>query len=203
MKYYRIEPTYKKSVVEFDIFKRHDEDGNLIFLRKELGWRWGSFLVSVPETEEESLEYIKEQGYDGDTAALDWAMDYGHTVTEGDDEVIPSDTSLVELVQEQLLPNETDDFVDITEDYDMEMLYCDDGCWEDWSVTSYVTDIDDEQQELWIEEAESAWDEDYQEGVEELGWEFVDNMFEMQCSPRIIPCDENGHDLKGEEENAA
>ena len=203
MKYYRIEPTYKKSVVEFDIFKRHDEDGNLIFLRKELGWRWGSFLVSVPETEEEALEYIKELGYEDDTAAIDWAMDYGHTVTEGDDEVIPSDTSLVELVQGQLLPNETDDFVDITEDYDMEMLYCDDGCWEDWSVTSYVTEIDDEQQELWIEEAESAWDEDYQEGVEELGWEFVDNMFEMQCSPQIIPCDEHGHDLKGEEENAA
>jgi hypothetical protein len=75
MKHYRIEPTYKKSVLEFDIFKRHDEDGNLIFLRKELGWRWGSFLVRVPETEEEALEWVKEQGYDN---LLDWAGDYGH-----------------------------------------------------------------------------------------------------------------------------
>jgi hypothetical protein len=107
------------------------------------------------------------------------------------------------MIASQALPNETDDFVDITEDYEMEMLDCWDGCWEDWSVTSYVTEIDDEQRDLWVEEAEAAWDEDYQEGVEELGWEFVDNMFEMQCSPKIILCDENGHDLEGEEEDAS
>ena len=203
MKHYRIEPTYKKSVIEFDIFKRHDEDGNLIFLRKELGWRWGEFMVSVPETEEEALEYIKEQGYEGEDAVLNWATDFGHTVWDGETESLDPDTSLLEMIQSQALPNESDDFVDITEDYDMEMIECWDGCWEDWSVTSYVTDIDDEQRELWIEEAEAAWEEDYQEGVEELGWEFVDNMFEMQCSPKIIPCDEHGTPLEEEEEDAA
>ena len=39
MKYYRLEPSVKKSVIEWHSFKRKDADGNTIFLRKELGWR--------------------------------------------------------------------------------------------------------------------------------------------------------------------
>ena len=58
MKYFKIEPTYKKSVVEFTYFRRpleeltnNDEDkGKFAFLHNELGWRWGSFMISVPDT---------------------------------------------------------------------------------------------------------------------------------------------------------
>jgi len=47
MKHFRIEPTRKKSVVEFTYFRRpleeltnNDEDkGKFAFLHKELGWR--------------------------------------------------------------------------------------------------------------------------------------------------------------------
>ena len=63
MKYYRIEPTYKKSVVEWTIFRR-EYNGTNQFLRKELGWRWGSFVIEVPDTDEEKLEWAKEKGYD-------------------------------------------------------------------------------------------------------------------------------------------
>lgn len=195
MKHYLVEPTWKKSVVEYEIFKRKDEDGNTIFLRKELGWRWGSFMVSVPETEEEALEWVKNQGYE---TLKDWAGDYGHL--EYDDEtgeyIEDPETSYLEMIVGQSLPNETDEFVDITEDYDMEMIECWDGCWEDWDVYCYQTEIDELQKEEWLEEAIAAWEEDYQEGVEELGWEYVDNMFEMQCSPKITPCTENGKPLE-------
>ena len=57
MKYYKLEPSVKKSVIEWHSFKRKDADGNTIFLRKELGWRYGSWLISVPETDEEIKEY--------------------------------------------------------------------------------------------------------------------------------------------------
>src|SRR6056300_1124345 len=111
MKHYLLEPTYKKSVIEWTIFRRMDENNKPIFLRKELGWRWGSWLISVPETEEEAMEYIKSQDYDN---ALDWAYDYGYTVTDDNgDEVLDPDTSLVDMVATQLLPNEEDESVDI------------------------------------------------------------------------------------------
>lgn len=199
MKYFKVEPTYKKSVVEFDIFKRVDENGHNVFLRKELGWRWGSFMVSVPETMEEAQEWVENQGYE---TFKDWAGDYGHLEYDEETQEYIEDPNIdyLELIEEQLLPKESDDFVDITEDYDMEMIDCWDGCWEDWTVNSYQTEIDDDLREEWIEAAEAAWEEDYQEGVEELGWEFVDNMFEMHCSPKIIPCDEHGHTDEEEEE---
>ena len=56
MKYYRLEPSVKKSIIEWHTFKRKDADGNTIFLRKELGWRYGAWLISVPETDEEIKE---------------------------------------------------------------------------------------------------------------------------------------------------
>ena len=191
MKHYLLEPTYKKSVIEWTIFRRMDENNKPIFLRKELGWRWGSWLISVPETEEEAMEYIKSQDYDN---ALDWAYDYGYTVTDDNgDEVLDPDTSLVDMVATQLLPNEEDESVDITEDYgDAEMIECWDGCWEYWSVDSYLVELDEEDKETWIEEAEEAYEEMHEEGVESLGWEFIDTMFEFHCSPKITPCDEHG-----------
>jgi len=199
MKHYLLEPTYKKSVVEFTAFKRKDEDGNQIWLRKELGWRWGSWTISVPETKEECLEIIKEQGYEGDTAVLDWATDFGHTVTdpETQEEVLDPDTSLLEMLTSQMLPLETDDFVDVTEDYHhAEMLECWDGCWEYWHVSSYQKEIDDDEQEAIVEEVEAVYEENYEEGVEELGWEYVGTYYEMHCSPKLTECDARGEPIE-------
>jgi hypothetical protein len=192
MKYYIVEPSYKKSFVETTAFKRIDENGNQIWLRKELGWRWGSFLFSVPETVEEAMTFLKDQGYD---EVLDWAYDYGHTITDDNgDEVIDPDADIVSMVVQQFLPNVSDDFVDVTEDYpNAEFIEAWDGCWESWSVSSYQTEIDEEEQEAIIEEVTEAYEEGYEEAVEELGWEFVDTYFEIQCNPQITPCDEDGN----------
>lgn len=192
MKYYRVEPTYKKSFIETTLFKKTNEDSNVIYLRKEIGWRWGSFLFSVPETEEECQKYIEDLGYDN---TLDWAVDFGHTFT-GDDgeEHLPEDVTLQELIEGDCLPDESETFVDITEDYqNAELIDFWDGCWEDWTVNSYNVTIDDDERETIIEEVEAAYEENNEEGVEELGWEYVDTYFELHCNPKITPCDENGN----------
>jgi hypothetical protein len=194
MKHYLLEPTYKKSLVEFTLFKRKDEEGKDIFLRKELGWRWGSFMISVPDTEEEAMEYLASEGYEGEDAFLNWAMDFGFTIADAaTDEIEVPEEPMLELIERQLLPEETDDFVDISEDYHhAEFVDSWDGCWEFWSVDSYHKEIPEEEQEAIIEEVDEVYEEMHEEGVEELGWEFVDTYFELHCSPKITPCDENG-----------
>ena len=110
MKHFRIEPTYKKSVIELSTFRRpleeltgNDEDkGKFAYLRKGLGWRWGSFMISVPDTEEEIKEFLEERGnYD---SVAEYLADYW-----GDEDIIVESTTL----QEYLLPSEDDDFVDL------------------------------------------------------------------------------------------
>jgi len=184
MKYYRLEPSVKKSVIEWHTFKRKDADGNTIFLRKELGWRYGAWLISVPETDEEIKEYLSDKGeYE---SFQEYLADY-----YGEDDIITEETKL----EDYLLPKIDEDFIDISEDYeDAEMLETWDGCWEDWSlVGAELHEIDEEQQEQWIEDATAAYDEDYEDGVEDLGWEFIDCFYEMHCHPEITPCDKNGN----------
>jgi len=197
MKYFLLEPTYKKSTIEKTFFRRElepltgnpEDAGKWAYVTKELGWRWGSFLISVPETEEEVLEFVKSSGYDD---VLSWAIDHGESITQGDEEVLPPNFSLYNY----LVPSEDAEYVDVTEDYpEAEMYECWDGCWEDWEVSSTGTtpDVD-------IEEIEEAFSEDYEEGVEELGWTFVDMAFELHCNPKITPCDENGQVFETEEQ---
>ena len=200
MKYYKVEPTYKKSVIEWTVFKRLDENGKPIFLRKELGWRWGEWLFSIPETEEEAMEYLASVGYEGEDAFLNWAMDYGFTIADATtDEIEVPEESMLELIEQQLLPSEDEDFVDLTEDYDhAEMLSTWDGCWEYWSIDSYLVELTDEEKEAWIEGVEEAYEEEYEEGVEALGWEFVDSTYEIHCNVSIKECDEHGTPLETE-----
>jgi hypothetical protein len=187
MKYYRIEPTHKKSVIENTIFRRKDENGNYIFLKKELGWRWGSFLFSVPETEEEINDYIKEQGCE---TFLEWASDNGF------EDLIESETN-TEIIANKFLPSESDEFVDVTEDYpNATLLDAWDGCWEDWIAYSFKTELSYDEKESMAEKASAAYDENNEEGVEELGWEYIDTTFEIQCGVSITSCDEGGNVLE-------
>jgi len=197
MKYFLLEPTYKKSTVEKTFFRRElepltgnpEDAGKWAYVTKELGWRWGSFLISVPETEEEVLEFVKSSGYDD---VLSWAIDHGESITQGDEEVLPPNFSLYNY----LVPSEDAEYVDVTEDYpEAEMYECWDGCWEDWEVSSTGTtpDVD-------IEEITEAYDENYEDGVEDLGWTFVDMSYEFHCNPKITPCDENGQVFETEEQ---
>jgi len=192
MKHFRIEPTRKKSVVEFTYFRRpleeltnNDEDkGKFAFLHKELGWRWGSFMLSIPDTQEEIDEYIKEEGYD---SVFEFASAYGWTDIVNDKEILSEDFSIADV----LLPSTDDEWIDLTEDYPhAEMIDCWDGCWEDWNIKTngpVLSDIDE-----MMEEIEEAYNEEYEEGVEELGWEFLDNQFEIHCNVTVVECDEYG-----------
>ena len=65
MKYYKLEPTYKKSLIELYSFKRPlsdfvegHENRNAILV-KEIGWRWGDFTIEVPETQDEVNEWLE------------------------------------------------------------------------------------------------------------------------------------------------
>jgi len=200
MKYFRIEPTYKKSVVEFTYFRRpleeltnNDEDkGKFAFLHKELGWRWGSFMISVPDTQEEIDEYIEEEGYD---SVFEFADAHGCTICVDDKVILQENFSMADV----LLPSTNDEWIDLTEDYpNAEMLDCWDGCWEDWNIKTngpVLSDVDE-----MMEEIEEAYNEEYEEGVEELGWEFLDNQFEIHCNVTVVECDEHGQVEEQEEE---
>ena len=196
MKYYRMEPTMKKSVIEYDTFSRIDENGKKIFLHREVGWRWGSWLISVPETQEEIDEYVKSKGFD---TIQELAESSGYTYSDEDgNEVMVDGFTLKDI----LVPDEDDDQIDMSEDYsDAELIETWDGCWEFWEVSSYQAEISEEQNEIWSEEAEEAYNEDYEAGLEAIGWSHVFSGFELQCCPSIVECDENGEPLAVGETN--
>ena len=58
-------------------------------------------------------------------------------------------------------------------DYDWELTSLDDGCWADWTFPEDMTE--EEQAEI-----ESAWEEEYFEGIEELGWSQDDTEYILQ-----------------------
>ncbi len=55
MKHYLMEPKYKKSVAEYDVFQK-EIDGVTYRVVKEEVYRWGSWIVNVPSTDEEIKE---------------------------------------------------------------------------------------------------------------------------------------------------
>jgi hypothetical protein len=204
MKYFKIEPTYKKSLVEFTIFTRPLSDfredakeNQRATLIKELGWRWGEFMVEVPETDEEVAEWLKWKE-PGCESFYDLAVDYGLTELDEEtgEEVLPSDKTISELIEQLLLPDLEDDYIMLTEDYpDAEMQSTWDGCWEDWSIRSNGEILEGEDVEAMIEEVVEAYSEEYEEGVEELGWSFQDCEYEMHCKPMITQVDIDGEEI--------
>jgi hypothetical protein len=77
-------------------------------------------------------------------------------------------------------------------DYDWELTSLDDGCWSDWTFPEDMTE--EEQAEI-----ESAWDEDYFDGMEELGWSNDDTEYILQGPLELS--DEDGNVVySGEEE---
>jgi len=114
----------------------------------------------------------------------------------GHDDFILEDTPL----EEYLLPNTTDEFVDLTEDYEnVEMLDCWDGCWEFWNIRQNDFSIpeggsllsDSEQQEL-TEQIEEMYAENYDEGLIDDNWEHVDTWYEIHSSVTVTPCNHYG-----------
>jgi hypothetical protein len=58
-------------------------------------------------------------------------------------------------------------------EYDWELTSLDDGCWSDWTFPEGMTE--EEQAEI-----ESAWEEEYFEGMESLGWSNDDTDYVLQ-----------------------
>lgn len=173
MRHYLIEPTYKKSVVEYELFK-HD-DGRI--LTREVGWRWGSFIIHVPETEDELKEWANTKGFGTISDARDG---YGLESNEP----FPPET---------FLPNESWDFIEL-DDYDYEMVEMWDGCWEDWAINS-----EEDTSEL-EEELSEAYFENSLEGLNELGWNEFAYFVEIHTSVTVKECDTSGKVLDDDEE---
>lgn len=156
MKQYILQPAYKKSVVEWTNWSK-EINGVRHQLHRELGWRWGAFVLNVPETEEEIKAFVEQQGYDDLETMLD---DYS-----------------AETIEEMCLPDEGDEEIEL-DDYDFEMIECWDGCWDDWSVNCYKDDgLDDDARYELAEAMQEIYEEGYEEAIEEDGWEFGDSGF--------------------------
>lgn len=168
MKHFRITPSYKKSTIEYRVWEKKLEDGTVIRATNEIGWRTGTFVVHVPETNEEIDEWLTNRGMSID----DYDGDY-------------------EAVKPTLCPTETDDFIEF-DDYDTDFLDSWDGCWEEWTVDLFGPSKDDLDPDEILEEIEEAYSEDWSEGVENLGFSEDLCYFEMHCNPIIVECEEDG-----------
>jgi hypothetical protein len=187
MKYFLIEPTYKKSVVEYNSFVKVI-NGVQTFATLEEGYRWGSFLMPVPETDAEIKEWIKSKD---DVSSLQEYMDWYQGVDE--EEFLAMDT--IDLA-EWMLPDPEDDMCLLTEDYgDAEMLDMWDGCWMFWNVRQNGTGdnhLSGEECTALSEAVEELYNEDYNESLEADDWEHCDFYTEIHCNIKIAPCNSNG-----------
>jgi len=177
MKIFTIQPTYKKSVVNTVSWWKEIDEVRYV-LKRESTYRWGEFSIAVPETEEELKLYAEDKGYDSFSELLE---DYGYE----------SNTT----PEHMLLPDPDDDFVDLTEDFD---AMCED-LEDESSVFFFIyrpfadnkeveltelgneTDFEDELQL----EAERIWEESYDEGLEEAGWNFILDDFQITSSVTV------------------
>jgi len=64
-------------------------------------------------------------------------------------------------------------------DYDWELDSLDDGCWSDWEYPDSVSEAEREQ-------IEAAWDENWYEGMEDLGWSNDDTEYHFQGPLKLV-----------------
>ena len=186
MKQLIMEPTHKKSLLEYQVWTK-EIDGHKVRATMELGWRWGSFYINIPDTDEEIIEWANNAF--GQT-------DYYKTIEE-----VLNDYGCesVEEMQstDRFLPSIDEEHIELDE-YDTEMIETWDGCWEDWSV--YVPSDSELDSDVIKEEVEEGWYEDSWSYMEENGWLEEDCYFEMCCNPKFYEVDENGDAIIPDEE---
>lgn len=171
MRTYTIKPLYKKSVVERTTWTRVIDESRY-FLRKESTYRWGEFSIEVPETLGECLDYALGRGYDSWAELLE---DYGHV------DEIPTPEKLC-------LPDADDDYTDLTEDYDAVVEDLNDECSVFFSVDAPGQEflaLSEEELDTLAEAAEAAYEEEYDDGVSNLGWEYLGMNFEITSPMQI------------------
>jgi hypothetical protein len=169
MKTFLLEPTYKKSVVEFQSFIKN-EDGLKIIATREEGYRWGSWIVFVPETVEDAIAWCDEMG-------CSFEDDYGSSL----EDVITDAT-----------PDVDEDFHEISS-YWTEFIEMFDGCWGDWHIIINGENAEFADEDEIRESIEEAFDEDWNEGVLNLGYTEGEYYVEMHVNPKLTPCDDKGN----------
>jgi hypothetical protein len=75
-------------------------------------------------------------------------------------------------------------------DYDWELESLDDGCWADWEFPGGMSDED-------RKAIETAWDENWYEGMEELGWSNNDTEYHFH-GPLRLENENTGEVFEGE-----
>ena len=174
MKYFRIEPEFKKAVTDTETWKKEIE-GETAYLTKSETYRWGAFLVRVPETDEE----IKECLEDKDMTMEDVKNFYGE------------DFDLNEL----WLPDPTDEWYEMS-DYQADMLEMWDGCATDWDIIVSKDVLDEEAKEEMLDHLMVVYDEEFDFGIVEEGWQEVDCVQEIHTTLSIVECEEDGTPLE-------
>ena len=181
MKTYHIEPTYKKSVCEVELWRKREDiqesdsstwryNWNGPILRKECWWRWADWTIDIPETEEEIQEFLSYKPFENLEAYLDHHG--GETIEEC---LLGS------------LPVDDDDSCCLPEE--AEMMSCWDGQGEEFKIQlTRDLEISEEDRQQMASEAEEAYNgEDglYEEGLENLGWEHYETFYEVYCKLKI------------------
>lgn len=171
MKSYIIEPIYKKSIVEYTRFIKDD----LILIRED-GWRWGSYVITLPSTEEEFQEWYTNAGFD----SLEEVMETYSSVFE--------DETIADKYLAICGPNPDDESHDL-DDYECDLIETNDGCWGSWSIdTRNGLELDEDEKDALIEEIEELYSEGYIEALEAEGWANVYSWTEIQCPITIKEC---------------
>lgn len=184
MRQFVIEPLMKKSVVEMQTYVK-EINGIKHYLRYEDCFRWGGFILSVPETPEEFEDWAKHQGYD---TFEQWAADYDFDMVEGD-------------IAEFALPDPEEDGIMIHEDYgwEAEMIETwDGGCWTEWTINAYGEGaMSEEEREEEAERLSEVYYEEYEEGLEEQGWIYEDCEYVLYNGVKIteVGKDESAYDV--------
>lgn len=152
MKQYVIKPTSKKSVAEIQSFFK-EINGVKVWVNYEETWRWGSFLLGVPDTEEEIKSYLEDQGCDTMEELLEMYD--------------------AETLEDIMLPDPDDDHIMLTEDYgyDFELVETWDGCGSWFTARCEGNVLTEEQLEEIANEFEEGWYEDSYEYAELNDWE--------------------------------
>lgn len=186
MKQLIMEPTYKKSVLEYQVWTK-EIDGHQVRAVLEIGWRWGSFYINIPETIEEAIAWANERVGD---------PNYYKTIEEVYNDYSGGCNDFNVLTQ-SFCPSEEYEYIEL-DDYDTEMIDCWDGCWEEWTVhVPHNSELDSDSIR---EEVEEGWQEESWDWMQENGWEEQDGYFDICCNPKFSEVDENGNAIVTDEE---
>ena len=157
MKYYTVTNRFKKSVDETEILVGTVDDVK-VRITYTTNWRSGEFRIGVPETKEEIADYLKHQGYETVEALLE---DYE-----------------AESLGDIVLPPEDEDYIEMCDYYEWEMLSTYDGCSEDYEI--HVKTEDDYVEAQITEKIENVIEEEGLWGLfDELDFESDDCIYEI------------------------